>query len=162
MTKSGLDASDRGAGRGVFAASAPLAGEIRQLADFEAVHVAAALEQDGRSPALVGYSRVVVVVIDDAVRAAGSFVAGEFPGKMALADDDALVAAAAVDDEIAEAVGIDPVVVGAAAGRGGNGEPAGHQGKGERQEAQSTQSRTHARHPSCGSGQSPFASSPTS
>ena len=77
---------------------------------------------------------------------------------MPLADDDALVAGAAVDHEIAEAVGIDPVVIGATAGIGGDGKTADHQAEASGRKLRSLSFERMARHPSAGRGNA-FASS---
>jgi hypothetical protein len=59
------------------------------------------------------------------------------------ADDDALVAAAAVHHEVAETVGVDAVVIGAATGMGRSGKTAGGERQSQRQKTQLARFQTH-------------------
>ncbi len=133
------------------------AGQVRQLAVLQAVHVAAALEQHRRLPAVAedDLAVVVLVEIDDVVSAARLLVVGEFPGEMSLADDDALVAGCGCGSRDCRSCRHRP---GRDRGRRrhGRGRQARQATSGSKASGRKLSSLSFermARHPSCGSGQ---------
>src|SRR3569623_395918 len=94
------------------ARSASTAGaELRHFAVGQAVHIGAALDEHRRAIAVAFARYVVGFVLVDHLGLAGAGVVGQLPGQRAFADDDALVAGCTVDDEIAERIGVDAVMM---------------------------------------------------
>ncbi len=102
-----------------------MAGGLGNEAFRQAVHIAAALDQHGRAVATVVE---IAETVDAAAGRRGRGAARRMPGRSeggqrlgppAFADDDALGALGALDDEIAEGIGIDLLAETARRGRHG-------------------------------------------
>jgi len=115
--------------------------EVGHLAVGEAVHIRAALDEDRRLVAATADASVRFVLVDY-IGLTGAGVIGQLLGPLAFADDDALVAGGAVDDEIAEGIGINTIVV-AQPGDGWCRKAGGQRRQRERRKAKSARIRTH-------------------